>query len=132
MIGDRMASAGAWRFRALLGMTKRVIFAVDGVRVRLRGGAERKGTGAEVRIPRGRGGSLRGWEVEPRGTATGWVLLFHGIGDRLEYWREAQEYLAGHGVGSLIFSYSGYSGSTGKTTPGNLEEDGRAAYLWLG
>jgi len=59
------------------------------------------------------------------------VLLFHGIGDRLGYWLQAQTYLAQSGVSSLIFHYSGCGQSTGAMTPENLAEDAHAAYAWL-
>ena len=59
------------------------------------------------------------------------VLLFHGIGDRLEYWQGVQFLLAQHGMASLVFHYSGYPGSGGAVTPQNLLADGVAAYAWL-
>jgi alpha-beta hydrolase superfamily lysophospholipase len=59
------------------------------------------------------------------------VLLFHGIGDRLGYWLQAQTYLAQHGVSSLIFHYSGCGQSSGTMTPEHLAEDAQSAYAWL-
>lgn len=76
-------------------------------------------------------GSLEGWLVEPEGRARAGVLLLHGIGDRLEYWRAVQAALAAEGFRSLIFAYSGYGTSGGRTTPEALEGDARAAYGWL-
>jgi alpha-beta hydrolase superfamily lysophospholipase len=74
--------------------------------------------------------SLAAWQVsadQPRGA----LLLCHGIGDQKEYWRSAQQYLQAQRITSVIFHYSGYAGSEGTTTPGNLEADVRAAYTWL-
>lgn len=59
------------------------------------------------------------------------VLLFHGIGDRLGYWLQAQTHLAENGVSSLVFHYSGCGQSNGAMTPENLAEDAQAAYAWL-
>ncbi len=59
------------------------------------------------------------------------VLIFHGLGDRLFYWKRAQFYLAEAGISSLVFHYSGYGSSPGATSPENLRSDALAAYLWL-
>jgi fermentation-respiration switch protein FrsA (DUF1100 family) len=59
------------------------------------------------------------------------LLILHGIGDHLRYWRAAQLHLAQHRIGSLVFHYSGYPGSGGATTVANLDEDVRNAYSWL-
>jgi alpha-beta hydrolase superfamily lysophospholipase len=56
------------------------------------------------------------------------LVILHGIGERLSYWREAQGMLAEHGIASLIFDYSGYGKSAGATTPENLRQDTLAAY----
>jgi alpha-beta hydrolase superfamily lysophospholipase len=68
-----------------------------------------------------------------RGAAAGpaAVLIFHGLGDRLDYWKRAQFYLAERGFASLIFHYSGYGQSGGETTPLSLERDSLAAHAWL-
>jgi fermentation-respiration switch protein FrsA (DUF1100 family) len=71
---------------------------------------------------------LNGLLLLPATDSKASVLILHGIGERLSYWREAQEMLAEHGVASLIFDYSGYGKSTGATTPKNLRKDTLAAY----
>src|SRR5579863_3285496 len=41
------------------------------------------------------------------------LLICHGIGETVDHWLAAQNLLAEHGVGSLVFDYSGYGKSTG-------------------
>lgn len=69
--------------------------------------------------------------MTPDGGPAAAVLLLHGIGDRIVYWRAAQERMAKSGVCSLIFGYAGYGESEGKTSRENLEADAHAAYAWL-
>lgn len=76
------------------------------------------------------GRSLEAVYVAPRAPSAA-VLLFHGIGDRLDYWRTAQLLLADHNIASLIFHYSGFGRSSGSLTPGNLHQDAHAAYAAL-
>jgi len=85
------------------------------------------GTAQQVAIPSG-SRRLDGLLVLPASEIRASVLILHGIGERLSYWREAQEMLARHGVASLIFDYSGYGKSTGATTPENLRQDTVAAW----
>jgi fermentation-respiration switch protein FrsA (DUF1100 family) len=59
------------------------------------------------------------------------VLILHGIGERLEYWAEAQQLLTSHQIASLIVHYSGYGGSEGAITPANLRRDVIAAYATM-
>jgi hypothetical protein len=59
------------------------------------------------------------------------VLIFHGIGERLEYWHSVQTLLAQHGIASLIFHYSGYGKSSGTITTSNLHNNAHAAYSEL-
>ena len=108
-------------------MARDVIFAVDGMRLPFRPRWQREdGAGEAVRV-----GHLAAWRVAPVGAAVAWIVILPGIGDRMEYWRGVQAWLRARGVGSVVFHYSGYPGSGGKTTPEALEADGRAVYHWL-
>jgi alpha-beta hydrolase superfamily lysophospholipase len=128
------------RFRLLLGVTKQIIFAVDRIPFRVRLPYRQTGqprlylsvpeVGVSARIPAG-SRTLAGWFVAPTRSAEAAVLICHGIGDRLVYWRRAQQRLAESGVASLVFHYSGYPGSGGTTTPDQLTADLHAAYAWL-
>jgi alpha-beta hydrolase superfamily lysophospholipase len=77
------------------------------------------------------GRTVEAWFATPAQPATATVLLFHGIGDRIAYWRRVQERFAAAGFSSLVFHYAGYGQSAGQTTPGNLALDAHAAYAWL-
>jgi pimeloyl-ACP methyl ester carboxylesterase len=59
------------------------------------------------------------------------VLICHGIGDRLSYWRKAQALLFEYGIASLLFDYAGYGTSTGSISVDAFREDTKAAYAWL-
>lgn len=59
------------------------------------------------------------------------VLICHGIGERVEYWAEAQRVLCGLGCSSLVFDYSGYGASTGRIRALHCEEDAVAAHRYL-
>ena len=59
------------------------------------------------------------------------VLLCHGIGERVGHWSAVQNYLCEHGVGSLVFNYSGYGASTGGISTGSCDGDLIAAYAEL-
>ncbi len=87
-------------------------------------------TAQQVAIPSG-SRRLDGLLLLPASEIRASVLILHGIGERLSYWREAQEMLARHGIASLIFDYSGYGKSTGATTQQNLRQDTVAAYETL-
>jgi fermentation-respiration switch protein FrsA (DUF1100 family) len=76
-------------------------------------------------------GRLDGWFAAPNRGPEAAILLFHGLGDLIPYWRRAQHRLAQAGISSLIFAYSGYPGSDRTTTTANLAEDSHAAYAWL-
>jgi fermentation-respiration switch protein FrsA (DUF1100 family) len=135
-----MPIASALRFRLLLGLAKRIIFAVDEIpfpttlpyrqtgQPRLYLSAPEIGASVQV----GAGGHfLAGWFVTPDAPMQAAVLLFHGIGDRLVYWRRAQQRLAQSGIASLVFHYSGYPGSGGTATPEHLAGDAHPAYAWI-
>jgi hypothetical protein len=134
-----MPIASALRFRLFLGLAKRAIFVVDGIpfpiRIPYRQTSQPRlhwsvpEIGESVRIPSG-AQSLAGWFV-PAAPYHAAVLICHGIGDRLVYWRRAQQRLAQSGVASLVFHYSGYPGSSGTTTPEQLTGDAHAAYAWI-
>lgn len=59
------------------------------------------------------------------------VLLCHGIGETLDHWSAVQALLHDHGIGSLVFNYSGYGRSTGPVRAERWEEDMAAAYVEL-
>ena len=128
------------RFRILLDFAKRIIFAVDRIPFRIQLPYRQTGQprfyllvpeiGAPVQIPSA-ARLLAGWFVLPERHPHAAVLLFHGIGDRIVYWRRAQQRLAQSGVASLVFHYSGYPGSSGTTTPENLTNDAHASYGWI-
>jgi uncharacterized protein len=59
------------------------------------------------------------------------MLLCHGIGETVEHWSAAQALLRDHGIGSMVFNYSGYGRSTGRVHPKNCDADFIAAYAEL-
>jgi pimeloyl-ACP methyl ester carboxylesterase len=70
--------------------------------------------------------------VRPRNSpALASVLLCHGIGEQVEHWYRVQQILAGNGVASLVFDYSGYGRSQGWFSAGNAEQDSIAAFHLL-
>ncbi len=70
--------------------------------------------------------------AEPTGQPTrASLLLCHGIGETVEHWHAAQRLLAGHGIRSLVFNYSGYGRSTGWVDAAQSERDAVAAYAFL-
>lgn len=133
-----MAIGSALRFRLLLDLVKQVIFVVDEIPLRVTLFTHRTAPrrlhvpeiGRSVVILSG-SRSLTGWFVAPECPPRAALLLFHGIGDRLVYWRRAQQWLAHAGIASLVFHYSGYRPSQGETTPANLEQDAHAANACL-
>lgn len=56
------------------------------------------------------------------------VLFCHGIGDTLRHWVGVQAFFQERGVGSLVFSYSGYAKSTGRVRRKHYDEDFVVAY----
>ncbi len=70
--------------------------------------------------------------VEPDGVpARAAVLVCHGIGETVEQWFGVQQILAGQGVASLVFDYSGYGKSTGRPGWEQFEWDMVAAFAVL-
>jgi uncharacterized protein len=59
------------------------------------------------------------------------ILICHGIGERVEYWGQAQGLLREMGVSSLVFDYSGYGDSSGTVSAAHCEEDAISAYRHL-
>jgi hypothetical protein len=59
------------------------------------------------------------------------LLICHGIGETVEHWLGAQQLLAGGGVASLVFDYSGYGRSSGFFNARKCELDAVAAFLHL-
>lgn len=74
--------------------------------------------------------ALQAWFVHsPADRATrAAVLIFHGTHESISQWVPAQQYLADHGIASMVFDYSGYGDSTGAPTVANLRQDVQAAY----
>ena len=56
------------------------------------------------------------------------VLLCHGIGETVDRWFGVQRLLAGQGVASLVFDYSGYGRSTGRIQWKQCEQDAIEAF----
>jgi len=70
--------------------------------------------------------------VEPAGQPVkATVLLCHGIGEVVAQWFPVQQLLAGHGVASLVFDYSGYGRSSGSIHWTQCEEDAISAFHHL-
>ena len=65
----------------------------------------------------------------PEGGPT--VLLCHGIGETVEHWSAVQALFHDHGIGSLVFNYSGYGRSTGRVRAEHCDEDFIVAYAEL-
>lgn len=118
-------------FRVLIGATRELIYLVEGgSRLQGRSIATHDKLNGTLRVPSG-DRHLAARMVEPSLPARAAILLLPGIGDRMEYWQEAQRYLADRRVASLIVHYSGYPASHGNTTAENLEDDAVAAHRWL-
>jgi uncharacterized protein len=56
------------------------------------------------------------------------VLVCHGIGDTLDMWDGIQALFEERGIGSMVFSYSGYGKSTGRVRARYYDEDFLVAY----
>lgn len=69
------------------------------------------------------------WKPPEPGRAV--VLYLHGNGGSLWNRRDRARLLSGDGRGLLLFSYRGYSGSTGSPTEAGLHADARAAYAFV-
>jgi pimeloyl-ACP methyl ester carboxylesterase len=75
---------------------------------------------------------LDGVLVRPHGqTPQASVLICHGIGETLKHWLVVQQMLAGCGVASLVFDYSGYGRSTGWFNARQAELDAVSAFHCL-
>jgi alpha-beta hydrolase superfamily lysophospholipase len=59
------------------------------------------------------------------------VLLCHGIGETIEHWSAVQALFHDHGIGSLVFNYSGFGKSTGAVRAEHCQQDLVAAYAEL-
>ncbi len=59
------------------------------------------------------------------------VLLCHGIGETVEHWSGVQALFHDHGIGSLVFNYSGYGKSSGPVRAEYFNEDLVSAYAEL-
>lgn len=56
------------------------------------------------------------------------VLICHGIGETVQHWLPVQQLLAGNGIASLSFDYSGYGRSTGIFSSTQAELDTISAF----
>lgn len=56
------------------------------------------------------------------------LLIFHGNLESIASWSPVQGYLYVHGVGSMVFDYSGFGHSEGKATLDHARDDGYAAW----
>lgn len=60
------------------------------------------------------------------------VLIFHGNGEAVSDWSQAQARLFQAGVTSMVFDYGGFGNSPGRPTVQRMREDALAAYAtWL-
>lgn len=56
------------------------------------------------------------------------VLIFHGNGESISSWTPVQKLLFDHGVGSMVFDYSGFGRSQGPARVENFVRDGSVAW----
>lgn len=59
------------------------------------------------------------------------ILICHGIGETVEHWSGVQAWFRDHGVGTMVFNYSGYGASSGKIRSEHCDEDLMSAYAEL-
>ena len=122
-------------FELLVRLARGLISIVDSVKFaisRLRGRSELalSAVGNPIRLRSGPN-ELEALLATPAGATCAALLILPGIGDRMAYWRRAQATLAGRGIASLVFHYSGHMGSEGRSTPEAMERDAHAAYAEL-
>jgi len=125
-------SFAALRFQFFVTLAMRLILIRDGLATRR--SPQETAAGAASTIPCSIASGGRVLEARlamPRSAPLASVLILHGIGERLDYWTEAQQLLARCEIASLIVHYSGYGKSMGATTPENLRQDVRASYAEL-
>lgn len=58
------------------------------------------------------------------------VLIFHGAGETISNWANAQKMLYDQGISSLIFDYSGFGNSSQPASIKNLNNDALAVYYY--
>ena len=59
------------------------------------------------------------------------LLIFHGVGETISQWVQAQRFLHDHCVSSLVFDYSGYGDSSKPGTIDNVNQDAISAYSYF-
>jgi alpha-beta hydrolase superfamily lysophospholipase len=64
----------------------------------------------------------------PPGAPQAALLIFHGNNESISSWTPVQKLLFDHGVGSMVFDYSGFGRSQGPLRVDQLPEDGLAAW----
>lgn len=78
------------------------------------------------------GRSLKAFYVAPPAPAAGAppvsLLIYHGNDESIASWSPVQGYLYSHGLGSMVFDYSGFGHSEGKPTVDHARADGLAAW----
>jgi pimeloyl-ACP methyl ester carboxylesterase len=96
------------------------------------GRMETAGPGVSRHVIHSASNSIDGLLVRPHGQAAqASVLICHGIGDTVQHWHVVQQMLAGCGVASLVFDYSGYGRSTGWFSARQAELDAVSAFHCL-
>lgn len=74
-------------------------------------------------IRRDAGSSLEAQLGQPNVAPRALLVICHGIGERLFFWRRAQQWLAEEGIVSLVFHYTGYGASSGRGRIAQFEAD---------
>jgi len=74
------------------------------------------------------GRRLQAFYVAPPAGSRASLLLFHGNDESIASWAPVQGYLYAHGLGSMVFDYSGFGRSEGALTLDHAAADGLAAW----
>jgi uncharacterized protein len=78
----------------------------------------------DLRFPSG-GHLLRGFYVPSDGPG---LLIFHGNGESISSWVDAQKLLHDAGISSMVFDYSGFGSSQGERSLRKFAEDATSAW----
>ena len=81
---------------------------------------------ASLAVPSGTR-TLDAWWIPAEGADSGAVLVFHGNAENTSDWLKAARLLHGHHLDVMLFDYSGYGRSTGKSSVNAAIEDGVSA-----
>lgn len=74
------------------------------------------------------GRELRAWFTPAPSGAAAALLLFHGNNDSISRWVGSIAILAGSGIATMVFDYSGFGESSGIASAANFAGDARSAY----